>query len=132
MTRRGLLLLIGGAGVAAVLSLVARAFQARGRSAAVGHLRAAVNRTDSAIAVGLSALRVLPPESNPDNLAREITRALAVDDSQLLRIPLLELRRRLDRRFRAEHLTGDTISVDGWELASTEVRLYALTYLARD
>jgi hypothetical protein len=32
-------------------------------------------------------------------------------------------------RVGAEHLSGDTISVQGWELAVTEARLYALAAL---
>jgi len=36
------------------------------------------------------------------------------------------LRSRLRKRVAEEHRSGETLSVDGWELAVTEARLYAL------
>ena len=61
---------------------------------------------------------------------RPTVRALAADlgatVGDLAALDRAALRRRLDRRIRADFGAGRVISVDGWVLARTETRLYTL------
>lgn len=86
----------------------------------------AAAQCDGAAAVGQSVLRALPAGTGADHLVLAIAQALDIDPDAIAEMPADALRSRLRKRVAEEHRSGETLSVDGWELAVTEARLYAL------
>lgn len=58
-----------------------------------------------------------------------IAQAIESEPQALAEMSASGLRARLQARIGVEHLSGDTLSVQGWELAITEARLYTLAAL---
>ena len=82
--------------------------------------------------LGAAALEHLPAGSGARHLVVAIAQALDQAPEALAGLPVAELRQRLQARIREEHLAGDTLSVEGWELSFSEARLYALASLAKE
>jgi hypothetical protein len=126
MTRRRLLLLM-----TAIAALLGGTWWSRrgGFEEAAARLVATVDTRGSACAVGNAVLPVLETGTGARALAGDIAGALQVDLSALVELTDADLQRRLEARIAAEHLSGDTLPVEGWELSLTEARLYALVAL---
>lgn len=127
MTRRRLLLIL--AAVAAALGGVWWR-RRKGLEGAAAKLVATVAPRDSAVAVGKAALPVLAAGTSVEHLVLDIARALEIEPAALEEMANDDLRARLYERVRAEHRVGDTLSIQGWELAVTEARLYTLAAVA--
>lgn len=82
--------------------------------------------------LGAAALEHLPAGSGARHLVVAIAEALGQAPEALAGLPVAELRQRLQARIQEEHLAGDTLSVQGWELSFSEARLYALASLAKE
>lgn len=122
MTRRPVLLAL----VALAASLSGIWWIRRGDVRDVARRLAAAAPRDGAAAVGRSALQALPAGTRAEHLVLAIAQALDADPAVIAEMSEHELRARLRDRVAAEHRSGETLSVDGWELALTEARLYAL------
>jgi hypothetical protein len=126
MTRRRLLLIF-----AAILAAVGGLWWSRrgGLDAAASRLVATIGPRDSAAAVGAEVLKNLPAGTAAEHLVLAITQAIGAKPRGLAEMSEGNLRVQLQARIGAEHLSGDTVSVQGWEFAITEARLYALAAL---
>lgn len=133
MTRRGLLALLGGAlGVIAGLALSPLARRLLGdrkrdeTAFVVRHVLEAVDRSEGARALGQAVLETMPPDTTAGALVFEIASRLETNLWALTEMSAEALRARLAAQVRAEHVAGETLSIQGWELSVTEARLYAL------
>lgn len=128
MTRRRLLLMF-----AAIAAAFGGFWWSRrgGLGDAAARLAEAAGPRDSAAVVGTAALKSLPAGSEAEHLVLAIAQALDLDPAALPDMPITELRGALQARVRSEHLAGDTLPVEGWELSLTEARLYALAALVQ-
>lgn len=128
MTRRRLLVLF----IAILAASGGVWWSRRGRlDAAAARLVDTVTPRTSAAQVGAEALASLPTGSAAEHLVVAIAQALGLAPEALTERPADELRQKLQARLREEHLSGDTLSVQGWELSRSEARLYALAFLTR-
>jgi hypothetical protein len=127
MTRRRLLLIF----TALIAALGGLWWSRRDRlDAAAANLVATVGSPEGAAAVGKAALPAFPAGTEAEHLILDIARALATDPAAISALATDDLRKRIETQVRAEHMAGDTVPVDGWELSATEARLYALVHLA--
>lgn len=133
MIRRRLLAVIAGAiGLAAALALsplirgLLRDRKDEETAFVVRHVLAAIDRSEGAIALGRLVLDTMPPDTTPGALVFETAGRLETNLWALTQMPVEALRARLDAQVRAEHIAGETLSIQGWELSVTEARLYAL------
>jgi hypothetical protein len=126
MTRRRLLLLLG-----AVLGVLGSVWWNRRGDVdrAAARLTQAVGARASAGAVGQAVLPMLPTGTSAGRLILDIAHAMGSEPPGLADMAEIDLRERLQALIRAEHRAGNTVSVQGWELSSTEARLYALVAL---
>jgi len=126
MTRRRLLLIF-----AAILAAAGGLWWGRchGLDEAASRLVAAIGPRDSAAAIGVEVLKNLPAGTAAEHLVLAIAQAIEAEPQALAQMATTDLRARLRARIVVEHLSGDTLAVQGWELAVTEARLYALTSL---
>jgi hypothetical protein len=69
--------------------------------------------------------------SGAEHLVLTIAQALGLDPAALADMQVVQLRDAVRARMKAEHLAGDTMSVEGWELSAIEARLYALAHLVK-
>ena len=96
-------------------------------------LVATLRRPDSAAAVGRAYLARFPAEALSVRLVEGIREGLARDGFDPV-VPTgrpAELRSRLGKRVRRDFAEGRVVAVDGWVLAATEARLFALAALRR-
>ena len=96
-------------------------------------LVATLRRPDSAAAVGRAYLTRVPAEALSVRLVEGIREGLARDGFDPV-VPAgrpAELRSRLGERVRRDFAEGRVVAVDGWVLAATEARLFALAALRR-
>ena len=126
MTRRRWLLLF-----AAILAALGGLWWSRrgGLDAAASLLVEIFGARDSAAAVGTEVLKSLPAGTAAEHLVLAIAQAIDAEPRGLAEMSEANLRVQLQARIGAEHLSGDTVSVQGWELAVTEARLCALAAL---
>ena len=126
MTRRRLLLLF-----TAIVAALGGLWWSRrgGLDEAASRLVSAIGPRDSAAAVGTEVLKHLPAGTAAEHLVLAIAQAIGAEPQGMAEMSEGTLRVQLQARVGAEHLSGDTISVQGWELAVTEARLYALAAL---
>ena len=88
------------------------------------------SRPVSAARVGRVYLRDHPDEASLDRLLQRLAAGWPGGAAQIERLSNGQLRRRLQRKIRADFAAGRTVRVQGWVLAESEARLFALTTLA--
>ena len=128
MNRRSVLAAMLGAWVAAALA------PRRAPALAIDHpgsdlartLVATLRRPDSAAAVGRAYLARYPAEAPPARLVAGIVDGWERDGFDAARAGRGALRRRLGEQVRRDFARGRVVSVDGWVLAESEARLFAL------
>jgi hypothetical protein len=81
---------------------------------------------ESARIVGLEYLRSVPSEASPVVLTARLTDRLPASPAQVERMPLTELQAMLIQAIDEDLRDLDTVRLQGWILARTEARLYAL------
>ena len=84
----------------------------------------------SAARIGRAYLRAHPDQARLDRLLQELAAGWPGGAGHLERLSTAQLRRRLNRKIRADFAAGRTVTVEGWVLAESEARLFALTTLA--
>jgi hypothetical protein len=82
---------------------------------------------DSARVVGKAYLERVPAEASASRLVDQVAAALPAGHRALREASDADLRSLLEARIRADFEDGKVVDVDGWVLAPTEARLYALT-----
>ena len=138
MNRRRVLAYVGGAVGLILLKLAGRdLFGHSAREdpaktdATARRLLAAIGPQESAAVLGDVVLAASSEPLTTAGIVSTLQGRLAVSTKQLETMPVDLLRRKIDGHVRAEHIAGDTLSVEGWELSVTEARLYALAALLR-
>ena len=128
MNRRSMLAaMLGGSVAAAVAPHRALALGVdRPRSDLARTLVATLRRPDSAAAVGRVYLARHPAEAAPARLVAGIVDGWERDGFDAARAGSAALRRRLGEQVRRDFARGRVVSVDGWMLAASEARLFAL------
>ena len=144
--RRSVLATVLGGGLAAWWALgpgraLGRGLAAGGRTPGVADLAerlvGALGRPDSAAAVGRAYLARFPEEAVPARLVAGIAAAWEDEEGggadgggfDPARADRAALRRRRRNQLRRDFARGRVVSVDGWVLAATEARLFALAAL---
>ncbi|WP_295882209.1 hypothetical protein [uncultured Thiohalocapsa sp.] len=116
-----------GAGADAAATDIATDARADAGAAA---LLGPVSAPAAAARIGSAYLAAQPQAASPDQLVRELSRALLAATGSVPSTTEAMLTA-LTRLIAAEYCTGPLVRADGWLLAPSEARLYALAALAR-
>jgi hypothetical protein len=81
---------------------------------------------ESAAALGRAYLSTAPWEGSPTVLVKSIAASLPAGYLVLRTADEKQLESQLARQLKEDFTTGNTVIVDGWIVAKTEARLYAL------
>jgi hypothetical protein len=87
-------------------------------------------RPVSAARIGRAYLRARPDDASLERLMQALAGGWPGGAAQVERLGTAQLRRRLQRRIRADFAAGRTVTVQGWVLAESEARLFGLAALA--
>ncbi len=81
---------------------------------------------EAARAIGLQYLREYPDEGTPEALVSAILDSAPDLPRPIEALTVSDLRTRLRRHFAQDFANGNTVSIEGWVLSRTEIRLCAL------
>jgi hypothetical protein len=87
---------------------------------------------DAVVRLGKAYLQAYPAERDRSALLADIDRLISanLETGNLEAAELLQVGAALERAVRAEYAAGKVVTVEGWVLSLTEVRLYAAVALA--
>jgi hypothetical protein len=83
----------------------------------------------SAAALGQIWIRVDHPHASPAGVVSRLTATLEAQGWSGSKDPA-ELRQRFNEAVRADYKNGETVAVEGWQIARTQAELCALAYFA--
>mgnify|MGYP001828010106 CR=1 FL=1 len=98
-------------------------------NAEASSLLATLSAPNAAARIGKAYLAANPREASPDSLLRQLDQALMTQVGALPDTPETMLAA-LTKLLEAEYCDGPLVRADGWLLAPSEARLYALAALA--
>ena len=88
-----------------------------------------VGDRSSAATLGQSWIRADHPHASPAGVVSRLTATLQAQGWTGSRDPA-ELRERFNQAVRADYKNGETVAVEGWQIARTQAELCALAYFA--